>query len=132
MYIDALFFVMIRRPPRSTLFPYTTLFRSPSSGGELAYTDTGEGPAVVLLHGFPLSSVTWRSLAPALARRFRVIVPDLLGYGASDRPAHAPLDLSAQARYVRELLEHLGIDRTALVGHAHGGGIAQRLALDGL
>ncbi|HSL11076.1 MAG TPA: alpha/beta hydrolase [Actinomycetota bacterium] len=106
--------------------------RFATTGGELAYTDTGDGPAVVLLHGFPLSSVTWRSLAPALTQRFRVVVPDLLGYGGSDRPAHAPLDLRAQAGYVRELLGHLGLDRVALVGHAHGGGIAQLLALDGL
>jgi pimeloyl-ACP methyl ester carboxylesterase len=105
--------------------------RFASSGGELSYVDVGEGPAVLLLHGFPLSSVTWRALTPALAPRFRVVVPDLLGYGASDRPAHAPLDLRAQTRYVHELLDHVGVDRVALIGHAHGGGIAQLLALDG-
>ena len=104
--------------------------RFASSGGQLSFVDVGEGPAVLMLHGFPLSSFTWRSLVPTLAPRFRVIAPDLLGHGASDRPAHAPLDLSAQAGYVRELLGHLGIDRVALVGHAHGGGIAQMLALD--
>ena len=106
--------------------------RFPSSGGQLAYVALGSGEAVLLLHGFPSSSAIWRDLAPTLAQRFRVIVPDLLGYGASDRPAHAPLDLAAQARYVRELLDHLEVGRVAIVGHAHGGGIAQLLALDGL
>ena len=105
--------------------------RFPSSGGQLAYVDVGDGEPVLLLHGFPSSSATWRELAPALARRFRVIMPDLLGHGLSDRPAHAPLDLRAQARYVRELLEALDVGRIAVVGHAHGGGIAQLLALDG-
>lgn len=107
------------------------IHRFRSSGGELAYTDTGDGEPVLLLHGFPLSSLTWRSLAPALASRFRVIAPDLLGYGVSDRPADAPLDLRSQTRYVRELLEHLDVGRVAIVGHAHGGGVAQLLALGG-
>lgn len=106
--------------------------RFSSSGGQLAYVDVGDGEPVLLLHGFPSSSATWRELTPVLAQRFRVIVPDLLGHGRSDRPAHAALDLAAQARYVRELLEHLGVGRIAIVGHAHGGGVAQRLALDGV
>jgi len=102
-----------------------------SSGGEIAYADRGDGEPVLLIHGFPLSSFTWRSLAPVLAQRFRVIVPDLLGSGASGRPDRAPIDVRAQARYLRELLEHLGIEHVAIVGHGHGGGVALRLALDG-
>jgi pimeloyl-ACP methyl ester carboxylesterase len=102
-----------------------------SSGGELSYLDGGEGEPVVLLHGFPLSSHLWRDVAPALARRFRVVVPDLLGYGDSDMPDDVPLGVDAQAGYVRELLEALGVGRVAVVGHADGGGVAQRLALDG-
>ena len=105
--------------------------RFPSSGGQLAYLDVGDGDPVLLLHGFPSSSATWHELAPALARRFRVIAPDLLGHGLSDRPTHAPLDLRAQARYVRELVDHLGLGRLAIVGHGHGGGVAQLLALEG-
>ena len=102
----------------------------PSSGGLIAYVDVGEGEPVVLLHGFPLSSFTWRDVVPALARRFRVIAPDLLGHGSSDKPANARLDIAAQATYVRELLTELGVGRYAVVGHASGGGIAQLLALD--
>lgn len=101
--------------------------RFAASGGELAYHDEGAGPAVVLLHGFPLSSYLWRDLTPALAVRHRVIVPDLLGSGASDHPAGVPLDIRAQAAYVSELVDHLGLDRIGLVGHSTGGGVAQLL-----
>jgi 2-hydroxymuconate-semialdehyde hydrolase len=104
--------------------------RFETSGGAIAYQDEGSGPAVVLLHGFPLSSYLWRGLIPALAARHRVVAPDLLGLGASDKLAGSPLDIRAQAGYVAELLAHIGIDRVALVGHSTGGGIAQ-LLVDG-
>jgi pimeloyl-ACP methyl ester carboxylesterase len=61
----------------------------------------------------------------------RVLAPDLLGYGASDKPADADLSITAQAGYVTELLEALRIERPAAVGHDIGGGVAQLLALDG-
>jgi pimeloyl-ACP methyl ester carboxylesterase len=101
--------------------------RAETTGGALAYHDDGSGPAVVLLHGFPLTSYLWRGLIPALAARHRVIAPDLLGLGASDKPRSAPLDIRAQAGYMSELLGHLALDRVALVGHSTGGGIAQLL-----
>ena len=111
--------------------PTTAKSRIPTSGGELAYTDEGDGPAVVLIHGFPQSSFVWRDLAPLLAVRFRVIVPDMLGTGDSDKPAGVPLGIVAQAGYIRELLDALGVERYAVVGHSVGGGVAQLLALDG-
>ncbi len=101
--------------------------RADTSAGALAYHDEGSGPAVVLLHGFPLSSYLWRGLIPALASRHRVIAPDLLGLGASDKPPGAPLGIRAQAGYVSELLAQLEVDRVALIGHSTGGGIAQLL-----
>ena len=105
--------------------------RARTSGGALAYVDEGDGPAVVLLHGFPLCSFVWRDLIALLSARFRVIAPDLLGCGDSDKPPDAPLHIRAQAGYVRELVAVLGIKRFAVVGETHGGGIAQLLALDG-
>ena len=102
-----------------------------TSGGELAYTDAGEGPVVVLLHAFPLWSFEWREFIPLFASRFRVIAPDLLGSGDSEKPHDAPLHIRAQAGYMRELVAGLGIDRYAVVGHGYGGGVAQLLALDG-
>jgi 2-hydroxymuconate-semialdehyde hydrolase len=105
--------------------------RRRTSGGELAYTDDGDGPPVVLLHGFPQSSFVWRDLAPLLAARFRVVVPDLIGMGDSDKPDDVPLGLVAQATYVREFLDGLEVERYAVIGHSVGGGVAQLLALDG-
>lgn len=107
--------------------------RSRISAGELAYVELGDpqAPAVVFLHGFPTSSYLWRHIAPLFAPWMRVIVPDLLGAGDSDKPSEAPLGLEAQTGYVRELLLGLGISSFAAVGHGFGGGIAQLLALQG-
>ena len=105
--------------------------RATVSAGEMTYLDVGEGPAVVLLHGYPTSSYLWREIAPALSARMRVIAPDLIGYGNSEKPANADLSLRAQAGYVRELLRRIGIERYAVVGHGMGGGIAQLLTFQG-
>ncbi len=105
--------------------------RARVSGGELAYAEEGEGPPAVLLHGFPTSSHLWRDLVPILAPRFRVIAPDLLGYGDSGRPEDlSALTVRRQAGHIRELMDMLGIDDPAVVGHDIGGGIAQLLALE--
>lgn len=101
------------------------------SGGELSYLDIGEGPAVVLLHGFPLSSLHWRELIPALAARSRVIAPDLLGTGASEKPVGPSMGPVAQAGRVAQLLTGLGIDRCAVVAHGTGAAAALALAAQG-
>jgi 2-hydroxymuconate-semialdehyde hydrolase len=101
------------------------------SASEIAYVDEGRGPPVLLLHGFPTSSYLWRNLIPFLASRMRVIAPDLLGFGASEKPKESDLTVRAQADHVRALLDHLGIDEFAVVGHDLGGAIAQLLALQG-
>jgi pimeloyl-ACP methyl ester carboxylesterase len=98
----------------------------------MAYVDMGNGPPVVLLHGFPTSANLWRREAWLMAQRMRVIAPDFIGYGQSARPADADLSEPAQAEYVRELLERLGVERFAVVGHDIGGAIAQMLALGGI
>ena len=84
-----------------------------------------DAPPVIFLHGFPESHRTWRELAPRLEQRFRLIMPDLRGFGASDRPAqvkayrskHILEDLLALARALR-------IERFSLVGHDLGGVVA--------
>jgi pimeloyl-ACP methyl ester carboxylesterase len=105
--------------------------RARTTLGELSYLSFGEGPAVVLLHGWPAWSFLWRREVPLLGSRMRVIAPDLLGYGQSDRPQDADLSLESQAACVRELLDGLGIETFAAVGHGFGGGVAQALALGG-
>ncbi|MDP9329422.1 MAG: alpha/beta hydrolase [Actinomycetota bacterium] len=104
-----------------------------TSGGEVAFIDAGarDAPPVLLLHGFPLSSFEWRDLLPLFASRFRVIAPDLIGSGDSNKAVSHPLDARAQAGYVRELLSELRVEKLAVVGHSVGGAVAQLLALDG-
>lgn len=102
-----------------------------TSSGSVAYHDEGEGPPVLLLHGFPASSWQWREFLPLLAARFRVIAPDLPGAGASIPADGVMLNLASQAGAVRELMSHLGLERYAVVGHGVGAGVAQLLALDG-
>jgi pimeloyl-ACP methyl ester carboxylesterase len=103
------------------------------SGGEFAVVDEGdpEAPPVVLLAGGMTSSYAWRRLIPMLSPFMRVIAPDLLGSGDSEAADGADLRLPSHAHHVRELLRALGVDRYALVGHGHGGGVAQLIALDG-
>ena len=103
------------------------------SGGEFAVVDEGdpEAPPVVLLSGGMTSSYAWRRLIPMLSPFMRVIAPDLLGSGDSEAADDADLRLAAHADHVRELLRALGVERFAAVGHGHGGGVAQLLALDG-
>ncbi|MCM2321833.1 MAG: alpha/beta hydrolase [Oligoflexia bacterium] len=96
----------------------------------LSYVDQGQGEAVVLLHGIPTWGYLWAQSILPLSRSFRVLVPDLLGYGYSDKSDRFERSLSAQAAAIEEWLERLGVRRAALVGHDVGGGIALRLALD--
>ncbi|SFP33176.1 alpha/beta fold hydrolase [Tranquillimonas alkanivorans] len=94
----------------------------------------GEGPPLVLLHGFPQTHLCWAQVAPAFAERHTVIVPDLPGYGASDAPAddaeHTVYSKRAMARDVAGLLDSLGHDRASVLGHDRGARVAYRFALD--
>lgn len=92
-------------------------------------------PAVVLLHGHPRTHTTWHAVAPALARSgFTVICPDLRGYGQSSKPDpdpdHRVYSDRAMAGDVVTLMEFLGHERFALVGHDRGSYAAYRAALD--
>ncbi len=88
----------------------------------LAYAEAGEGPAVVLLHGFPLDRSIWEPQLSYLAGSYRVIAPDLPGLGKSEpfvegeRPS-----IPAMARLVLDLLDHLGVEQAAVAGHSMGG-----------
>jgi len=89
----------------------------------------GQGSPVVLLHGYPQSGIMWRKVAPALLRNHSVVVPDLRGYGDSDKPRDG-YDKKTMARDIHELMRGLGHDRYAVVGHDRGARVAHRLALD--
>lgn len=94
----------------------------------------GEGPPLLLLHGYPQTHVTWRRVAPVLAEHFTVVVPDLRGYGDSGTPPtdceHAPYGKRAMAMDQVEVMTGLGFDVFAVAGHDRGARVAYRLALD--
>ncbi len=98
-------------------------------GHRLAYLDEGNGPPVLLIHGIPTSSLLWRDIIPALAKTHRVIAPDMLNYGKSDKPDNADVSIVAQARLLIGVLDALGIRRADVVSHDIGGGVAQIIAV---
>jgi 3-oxoadipate enol-lactonase len=94
---------------------------------ELAFDDAGAGACVVLIHGHPFDRSLWRPQLEALARQFRVVVPDLRGFGASPVTPHL-VTLREYAEDVEELLTRLGVERAAVVGLSMGGLVAMDLA----
>ena len=96
----------------------------------VAYTDVGAGPPLLLLHGIPTWSYLYADLIPLLAPHFRLIAPDFLGHGWSDRRDRFSRSLEVHARLVLRLLDALGLPRATLLGHDTGGGAALRLALE--
>lgn len=104
--------------------------RVATNGIELETTDVGDGPAVVLLHGFPETSYSWRHQVPALAAAgLRVIAPDLRGFGGSAKPE--PIEAYSLAELVADvigLLDSLGVDEASVVGHDWGSVVAWETA----
>ncbi|MEM9056389.1 MAG: alpha/beta hydrolase [Pseudomonadota bacterium] len=95
----------------------------------LHYLDEGAGEPLVILHGLGSSSEDWREPCARFTGRYRVVVPDLRGFGLSDRPP-GPYSVAQFAGDVRALLAQLGIDRCHLLGFSMGGAVAFQLALD--
>lgn len=94
----------------------------------------GQGPALLLLHGYPQSMVMWHRVAPRLSGDFTVVLADLRGYGASDKPPggpdHAEYTKRVMADDMVTVMSRLGHERFAVVGHDRGGRVAHRMALD--
>ena len=99
--------------------------------GAVSATLCGEGPPLLLLHGFPQTRAMWQPVLPALARKHRVILPDLPGYGESAAPA-GPEQASKRimAAQFCEMMSALGHERFDIAGHDRGGRVAYRMALD--
>jgi pimeloyl-ACP methyl ester carboxylesterase len=89
----------------------------------------GSGPALVFLHGFPLSGETWEAVAARLRDRFTCWAPDLIGLGRSRSPLDQDYASPGQARVLSGLLADIGVDSYTLVGNDTGGWIARELAL---
>lgn len=90
------------------------------NGISLAYDDRGRGLSLLLIHGFPLSRGMWAPQIEALSGEFRIIAPDLRGFGESDAPP-PPYSMSLFADDMIGLLDHLGIDRAVVCGMSMGG-----------
>ncbi|MGW4126417.1 alpha/beta fold hydrolase [Nocardia sp. NPDC004711] len=93
----------------------------------------GDGHPIVLLHGFPQTHLMWRHVARELADRHRVIVPDLRGYGASDKPEEATPDTYSKrtmALDIVSVVRELGYEQFSLIGHDRGALVGVRAALD--
>ena len=105
-----------------------------SNGRKIHYLDYGEGPAVVFLHGSGAGASghsNFKGNYPYFAQvGFRVIVPDLIGYGYSDKPDDVEYPLSFFSENVSLLLQYLGLDEVSLVGNSLGGAIALHIALE--
>ncbi len=93
-----------------------------------------DAPPLLLVHGFPQSHVMWQRVARHLAPHYRLVLPDLRGYGRSDKPQgaadHANYSKRAMAADLVALMRSLGFDRFLVAGHDRGGRVAHRLALD--
>ncbi len=100
----------------------------------IAYDLGGNGPPLLLLHGYPQTRLIWRKLAPALAERFTVVAADLRGYGESGTPVsgrdHAGYSKRAMAADMVALMRRLGHERFMVAGHDRGGRVGHRMALD--
>ena len=105
-----------------------------TSGTTINVLAGGNGPAVLLLHGYPQTHLEWRKVAPELAKSYTLVVPDLRGYGDSGKPSggdnHVNYSKRAMALDQVEVMEKLGFERFAVVGHDRGARVAYRLALD--
>ncbi|SDL31796.1 alpha/beta fold hydrolase [Streptomyces indicus] len=113
--------------PRGPSGPGIRLRYRTVHGYRRAFRMAGKGDAVLLIHGIGDSSDTWRDIMPGLARSHRVIAPDLLGHGHSDKP-RADYSLAAYANGMRDLLSVLGVERATIVGHSLGGAVAMQFA----
>jgi len=116
------------------MFEGFTRRRIATSGAEINLVVGGDGPPLLLLHGFPQSHVMWHKVANRLAERFTVVAPDLRGYGDSEKVPtvddHSSYSKRAMAQDQVEVMRVLGFDRFQVVGHDRGGRVAHRMTLD--
>ena len=100
-----------------------------ANGIRIHYVTSGTGPLVVLLHGFPQFWYAWRYQIPELATQFKVVAPDLRGYGDTDKPPKvSDYRTSILADDIADLIKAIGYEKAHIVGHDWGGGIAWVLA----
>ena len=116
------------------LFPGFTTQRIKTFDAEINVRVGGEGPPLLLIHGYPQTHAMWHRIAPQLARLFTVVLPDLRGYGDSSCPANDPANFTYSKRAMAEdmvqVMEALDQPVFTVVGHDRGARVSYRLALD--
>jgi haloacetate dehalogenase len=116
------------------MFEGFTHLRIPTKEAEIDTVTKGNGPPLLLVHGYPQTKAMWHKIAPGLAERFTVVATDSRGYGASSRPPagddHTGYSKRRMAVDLIEVMAALGFDRFAVAGHDRGGRVAYRMALD--
>lgn len=121
-------------PHDTKLFPGFTRFDLSGAGATIHGVIGGNGPPIFLIHGNPLSHVSWHKIAPSLARDYTVVAVDLRGYGDSSKPAggddHSAYSFRSMAEDIVAIAKHFGFTRFPVVGHDRGGRVGFRLALD--
>src|SRR5213595_3363922 len=122
------------RPSHARMFEGFTHTRIDTSGARINLRHGGSGPALLLLHGNPLTHVMWHKIAPRLAEHFTVVASDLRGYGDSSKPDggedHAGYSFRAMGEDQLEVMTALGFESFHVCGHDRGGRVAHRMALD--
>jgi pimeloyl-ACP methyl ester carboxylesterase len=108
---------------------WTLTERLTLGGNEIAWARAGDGPPVVLVHGTPWSSWSWRHVVPYLTDAYTVYAFDLLGFGASEKREGQDVSLAAQGARLAELVGHWGLESPAVIAHDIGGGITLRAHL---
>ena len=112
----------------------TFLAKSEDGPIEISYLIGGNGPPLLLLHGFPQTKAIWSQVAPELAKHFTVVAADLRGYGASSKPHgkadHSTYSKRSMAADQHALMKSLGLNQFFLLGHDRGGRVSHRLAMD--
>ena len=99
-------------------------------GLKVSYVVQGEGLPLLLIHGIPVWGYLWKDCIAPLARHFRLIIPDLVGYGYSDQRDRFDRSIKVQARMLAQLVGQLGVQDLVVVGHDIGGAVAQRFVVD--
>ena len=118
-----------------SLLPETFTYQDVDTGdARIHCAVSGDGPPLLLLHGYPQTHLIWHRVAPLLTSEFTVVLADLRGYGDSAKPAPSPDDVEYTKRAMAAdqvaLMRQLGFDRFGVVGHDRGGRVAHRMALD--
>ena len=111
-----------------------TSLRVDCDGVHIHLRHKGKGSPLLLIHGYPQTGYMWHKIADQLAASHHVIVPDLRGYGLSDKPAtdasHSPYSKRAMAKDMMAVMAHFNYARFDVAGHDRGGRVAHRLARD--